>query len=63
MLGFPRAPRHSPGHTYRPHELVICALLYACPDEGIGFRYENPMLILEDGNEVLSQYPLAIEEI
>jgi Xaa-Pro aminopeptidase len=52
-----------PDHTYRPHELIICAIQYACPEEGIGFRYENPMLLREDGNEVLSKYPLAVEEL
>jgi Xaa-Pro dipeptidase len=52
-----------PDHTYRPNELLICAIQYACPEESIGFRYENPMLIREDGNEVLSRFPLAVEEI
>jgi Xaa-Pro aminopeptidase len=36
---------------------------YACSEEDIGFRYENPILITEDGCESLSKYPLAIEEI
>lgn len=53
----------NPDHVYRENELVICAMQYACPAEGIGFRYENPVLILEDGCECLSRYPLAIEEI
>jgi Xaa-Pro aminopeptidase len=52
-----------PGHTYRPNELLICAIQYACPEERIGFRYENPMLLSETGNEVFSKYPLAIEEL
>jgi Xaa-Pro aminopeptidase len=52
-----------PDHTYKPNELLICAIQYACPEERIGFRYENPMLLSETGNEVFSKYPLAIEEL
>ena len=52
-----------PDHVYRENEMVICAMQYASPDEGIGFRYENPILILKDGCEHMSKYPLAIEEI
>jgi Xaa-Pro aminopeptidase len=29
----------------------------------IGFRYENDIVITKDGCEVLSKYPLGIEEI
>jgi Xaa-Pro aminopeptidase len=36
---------------------------YACPEEEIGFRYENPILITETGCEAMSKFPLAIEEI
>ena len=36
---------------------------YACPEEEIGFRYENPILITAEGCEALSRYPLGIEEI
>jgi len=36
---------------------------YACQEEGIGFRYENPIVIHEDHCEPLSKFPLAIEEI
>ena len=43
--------------------MIICAIQYACPEESIGFRYENPILMTEDGCEPMSQYPLAIEEI
>ena len=53
----------NPDHVYQTGELIICAVQYACPQEEIGFRYENPMLITEDGNEVLSKFPLSIEEI
>jgi len=52
-----------PDHVYRENEMVICAMQYACPAEGIGFRYENPILIQKDGCEYMSKYPLAIEEI
>ena len=53
----------NPSHVYRPDELVICAIQYACPEESIGFRYENPILITPDGCEFLSKFPLEIEEI
>ena len=53
----------NPDHVYQAGELIICAVQYACPQEEIGFRYENPMLITKDGNEVLSKFPLSIEEI
>jgi Xaa-Pro aminopeptidase len=53
----------NPDHVYRSNEVLICAMQYACPEEGIGFRYENPILITETGCEPLSKYPLGIEEI
>ena len=53
----------NPDHTYQPNELIICAIQYACPEEGIGFRYENPILIGEQGCEPLSRFPLEIEEL
>ena len=53
----------NPDHTYQPGEMVICAIQYACPEENIGFRYENPILISEHGCEALSKFPLIIEEI
>jgi Xaa-Pro aminopeptidase len=53
----------NPEHLYQAGEIVICAMQYACPEEEIGFRYENPILITEDGCEAMSRYPLAIEEI
>lgn len=52
-----------PDHEYASGELLICAMQYAAPDEGVGFRYENPILLSEKGCEPLSKYPLAIEEI
>jgi len=52
-----------PDHVYRTGELLICAMQYAAPDEGIAFRYENPILIGTGSSEVLSKYPLGIEEI
>jgi len=36
---------------------------YACPEEDIEFRYENPILITDGGCEPMSKFPLAIEEI
>lgn len=53
----------NPDHVYQPGEMLICAMQYACPEEAIGFRYENPILITETGCEPLSKYPLGIEEI
>jgi Xaa-Pro aminopeptidase len=53
----------NPEHVYRPGELLVCAMQYACPDERIGFRYENPLMITEAGCEVLSKTSLTIEEI
>ncbi len=53
----------NPEHTYQAGEMLICAMQYACPEEEIGFRYENPILITADGCEAMSKFPLAIEEI
>ncbi len=53
----------NPDHVYQPGEMIICAIQYACPEEKIGFRYENPILMTEGGCEPMSRYPLAIEEI
>ncbi len=53
----------NPEHVYQPGEMLICAIQYACPEEAIGFRYESPILIVQDGCEVMSKFPLAIEEI
>ena len=53
----------NPDHVYQPNEMIICALQYACPEENIGFRYENAILITKDGCEIMSKYPLAVEVI
>jgi Xaa-Pro aminopeptidase len=53
----------NPDHVYQANEMLICAMQYACPEENIGFRYENPILITEDGCEPLSKYPLSVDEI
>lgn len=53
----------NPDHIYEPNEMLICAMQYACPEEKIGFRYENAILITKDGCETMSRYPLGIEEI
>jgi Xaa-Pro aminopeptidase len=50
-------------HVYRENEMVIAAMQYVHPPDEVGFRYENPILIRKDGCEVMSRYPLAIEEI
>jgi Xaa-Pro aminopeptidase len=53
----------NPDHAYQAGEVLICAMQYACPEEAIGFRYENPILITEGGCEPLSKYPLGVEEL
>ena len=53
----------NPDHVYQPNEMLICAMQYACPEEEIGFRYENPILITVAGCEPLSKFRLAIEEV
>lgn len=53
----------NPEHVYRAGELLICAMQYACPEEGIGFRYENPVIIHPDRCEPLSVFPLTVDEI
>ena len=52
-----------PDHCYQENEVLICAMQYACPEEDIGFRYENPILIKKDGCEYMSKFPLAVEVI
>lgn len=53
----------NPDHLYRENEVLICAIQYACPEEGIGFRYENPIVLGREGCEELSKFPLAVDEI
>lgn len=53
----------NPDHVYREDEMLICAMQYACPEEDIGFRYENPIVIMKDRCEELSKYPLGIEVV
>ena len=53
----------NPDHIYQENEMVICAMQYACPEEDIGFRYENPIIIHKDCCEWLSKFPLKIEVI
>ena len=53
----------SPDHRYREGEMLICAIQYACPSDKVGFRYENPIIIEKDGCEILSKYPLRVDDI
>lgn len=53
----------NPEHVYRENEVLICAMQYACPEEDIGFRYENPIVIHKDNCEPLSKFPLGVDEI
>ena len=52
-----------PTHTYQENEMVVAAMQYVCPEDDIGFRYENPVVLRREGCEVMSKFPLAIEEI
>jgi len=52
-----------PTHTYQENEMVVAAMQYVCTEDAIGFRYENPVVLRKDGCAVMSQFPLAIEEI
>ena len=51
----------NPDHVYQKNEMLICAMQYACPEEGVGFRYENPVLITARGCEAMSRFPLSID--
>ncbi len=53
----------NPYHCYSAGEMLICAIQYACSDEGIGFRYEAPIIIRESDCELLPKHPLEILEI
>jgi Xaa-Pro aminopeptidase len=53
----------NPDHRYRENELLICAMQYACPEENIGFRYENPIVIHADRCDHLSKFPLGVDVI
>ena len=53
----------NPDHVYHENEVLICAMQYACPDENIGFRYENPIVLTKSGCEEMSKYPLGVEEV
>ncbi len=52
-----------PSHTYQENEMVIAAMQYVCAEDDIGFRYENAILLNKEGCELMSKFPLAIEEI
>jgi len=53
----------NPDHVYQENEVLICAMQYACPEEDIGFRYENPIVLTPEGCEAMSKYPLGIEVV
>jgi len=53
----------NPDHKYQSGELLICAMQYSCPDEEIGFRYENPILMTAKGCETMSRFHLGVEEV
>ncbi|MDW7730412.1 MAG: M24 family metallopeptidase [Bacillota bacterium] len=52
-----------PFHVYQENEMLICAMQYACEEDGIGFRYEAPIVIKKDGIELQPKHPLEILEI
>jgi Xaa-Pro aminopeptidase len=53
----------NPDHIYRTGEMLICAMQYACAEENIGFRYENAILITAGGCEIMSRFPLSVDEV
>ena len=53
----------NPEHVYQKNEMLICAVQYACPEENIGFRYENPILIKEKNCEAMSRFPLSVNVV
>jgi Xaa-Pro aminopeptidase len=53
----------NPEHVYQENEMLICAMQYACPEENVGFRYENPILVTANGCEALSKFPLSIDVV
>ncbi len=53
----------NPDHVYQENEVLICAMQYACPDENIGFRYENPIIIHKSNCEEMSKFRLTVDEI
>jgi Xaa-Pro aminopeptidase len=52
----------NPDHVYQAGEMLICAMQYACQEDNTGFRYENAILITPDGCEIMSKFPLSIDE-
>ncbi len=53
----------NPDHEYQAGEMLICAMQYACQEENTGFRYENAILITPDGCEIMSKFPLSVDEV
>jgi Xaa-Pro aminopeptidase len=53
----------NPEHVYQAGEMLICAMQYACQEENTGFRYENAILITPDGCEIMSKFPLSVDEV
>ncbi|MFW9944606.1 MAG: M24 family metallopeptidase, partial [Candidatus Sifarchaeia archaeon] len=52
-----------PDHEYGPDQVVICAMQFMVPEEGIGFRYEAPIVITKSGCDVLAKTPLEVTEL
>jgi len=53
----------NPDHLYQENEVLICAMQYSCPQEEIGLRYENPIVIGKNKCEALSKFGLRVEVI
>ncbi len=53
----------NPDHLYQENEVLICAMQYSCPQEAIGLRYENPIVIGKNKCEALSKFGLRVEVI
>ena len=51
-----------PDHVYEKNMMIICAMQYMSPEDGIGFRYEAPIVFTSNGCEILAKTPLKVTE-
>jgi Xaa-Pro aminopeptidase len=51
-----------PDHVYEKNMMIICAMQYMSPEDGVGFRYEAPIIFTSKGCEVLAKTPLEVTE-
>ncbi|MFX1284595.1 MAG: M24 family metallopeptidase [Promethearchaeota archaeon] len=50
----------NPDHVYKENMMLICAMQYMSPEDEVGFRYEAPIVITNDGCDVLAKTPLEV---